>query len=86
MSFNDIVNQQREGMRAMAGVGVIGLHLVSGPMVGFAIGYGLDLWLNTGPWCKMALLLVGFGAGFLNVWRDTREYLRKLDKKSAAGQ
>lgn len=81
MAFKDFLTTQREGMRAMSGAGVIGLHLVSGPAVGFAMGYGLDLWLATTPWCGLAFLFVGIGAGFLNVWRDTRELMRKMDRE-----
>ncbi|MDE5832965.1 MAG: AtpZ/AtpI family protein [Desulfovibrio sp.] len=80
MAFKEILRQQHEGMRALASAGVIGLHMVSGPMVGFALGYGLDLWLDISPWGKIALLFVGIGAGFLNVWRDTRALLRKLER------
>lgn len=77
MSFRDFANSQREGMRALATTGVMGLHLVSGPAVGFGIGYGLDAWLETTPWCGFAFLLIGFGAGFLNVWRDAKVLIRK---------
>ncbi|MBD5646297.1 MAG: AtpZ/AtpI family protein [Desulfovibrio sp.] len=81
VSFRDFFGQQREGMRAMATTGVMGLHLVSGPLVGFAIGYGLDAWLGTSPWCKIIFLLLGIGAGFLNVYRDTQVLLRKLENE-----
>lgn len=83
MSWHDFFAQQREGMSHMAGVGVIGLHMASGPIVGFAIGYGLDLWLPIAPWGKIGFLLVGIGAGFLNVWRDSKELLKKMDKVPA---
>ena len=86
VSFRDFFGQQREGMRAMATTGVMGLHLVSGPLVGFAIGYGLDAWLGTSPWCKIIFLLVGIGAGFLNVYRDTQVLLRKLEDERRAGR
>ncbi len=79
MAFRDFMVSQREGMRAMATSGVMGLHLVSGPAVGFAIGYGLDLWLETAPWGGIGFLFIGIGAGFLNVWRDAKELVRKLD-------
>ncbi|WP_297045266.1 AtpZ/AtpI family protein [uncultured Desulfovibrio sp.] len=85
MSLKDFFGQQRDGMRAMATTGVIGLHLVSGPLVGFAIGYGLDVWLGTSPWCKIGFLLVGIGAGFLNVYRDTQALLRKLERGRPGG-
>ncbi len=81
MAFKDIVAVQQSGMRAMATNGVIGLHLVSGPVVGFAIGYGLDAWLGTGPWFKLIFFLTGILAGFLNVWRDTKELLAKMEKE-----
>lgn len=81
MSFRDFFGQQRDGMRALATTGVMGLHLVSGPLVGFAIGYALDVWLGTSPWCKIIFLLVGIGAGFLNVYRDTQVLLRKLENE-----
>ncbi len=80
--FKDFMGQQQDAMRSMASVGVMGLHMVSGPAVGFGIGYALDAWLATTPWCGLVFLLVGFGAGFLNVWRDTRQLLRKMDKSS----
>lgn len=66
----------------MAGVGVIGLHMVSGPLVGFAIGYGLDAWLAIAPWGKLCFLGCGIGAGFLNVWRDTKALLARLESKT----
>lgn len=82
MSWKDLFEQQREGITALGGVGVIGLHMVSGPLVGFAIGYGLDLWLPIAPWGKHAFLLIGIGAGFLNVWYDTRNLVNKLNRES----
>lgn len=82
MAFRDFMELQRDGMRSMASAGVIGLHLVSGPAVGFAIGFGLDKWLGTTPWCGLSCLLVGIGAGFLNVWRDTRDLVRKMDPEN----
>lgn len=83
MSFKDILKQQQSGMEALATTGVIGLHLVSGPLVGFAVGYGLDRWLGTGPWCKLAFFLLGIAAGFLNVYRDTRHLLKKMATEDA---
>lgn len=83
MSFKDILKQQQSGMEAMATTGVIGLHLVSGPLVGFAIGYGLDYWLGTGPWCKLIFLVIGIAAGFLNVYRDTQRLLKKIAVEDA---
>lgn len=81
MAFKDFLFQQQEGLKALASGGVIGMHMVSGPLVGAAIGYGLDAWLLTGPWGKIAFLFIGIGAGFLNVWRDTKILLARLEKE-----
>lgn len=83
MSFKDILKQQQSGMEALATTGVIGLHLVSGPLVGFAIGYGLDYWLGITPWGKLIFLFIGIVAGFLNVYRDTRHLLKKMAAEDA---
>ena len=83
MSFKDFLKQQQSGLEAMANTGVIGLHLVSGPAVGFAIGYGIDYWLHTSPWGKLIFLFIGIAAGFLNVYRDTQALLRKIARQDA---
>lgn len=86
MSFREILQQQQRGLEFMGSVGVIGLHMVSGPLVGFAIGYGLDYWLGSGPWGKLIFLIIGIGAGFLNVYRDSRQLLRRMAREDARGR
>lgn len=81
MDFRGFFSQQQEGMRAMATSGIIGLHLVSGPLVGFCLGYAVDFFLPVSPWGKLCGLFVGIGAGFLNVFRDTQCLVRKLDNE-----
>jgi ATP synthase protein I len=44
-------------------------ELVAGVLVGAAIGLLLDHWLGTSPWGLLGLLLLGFGAGVLNLMR-----------------
>ncbi|MBQ9537008.1 MAG: AtpZ/AtpI family protein [Desulfovibrionaceae bacterium] len=55
--------------------------MVSGPLVGFGLGYALDHFLGTHPWGKIICLLIGIGAGFLNVYRDTQSLLHHLAKE-----
>ncbi len=50
-----------------AGTELVGAILGSG-----LIGYGLDQWLGTAPWLLITLLVLGVGAGFLNVWKTTQ--------------
>lgn len=47
----------------------LGSEFIAAILVGAALGYGLDLWLGSGPWLMLVFLMVGFAAGILNVVR-----------------
>lgn len=81
MSLKDFMDMQHEGMRSAASNGIMGLHLVSGPIVGFAIGYWLDILFGCGPWLKVIFFIIGILAGFLNIWRDTKVLLNKIENE-----
>ena len=76
----DVKIPRPEGMKKSAGVlacaGTIGLHLVSGPAVGFGIGYMLDSWLGTDPWMKAVFFFLGIISGFRLVYEDARRITR----------
>ncbi len=44
-------------------------ELVTGVVVGAALGWVLDRWLGISPWGMIVFLLLGFAAGVLNVMR-----------------
>ena len=54
----------------------LGSEFIAAVLVGAGIGYLLDLWLKTGPWLFLVMLLVGFAAGVMNVVRATAEMNR----------
>lgn len=60
-----------------------GLHMVSGIIVGCLLGYWLDKWFGTYPWCAGVGLIVGIGAGFRNIWLDARILLRQGEQDDA---
>ena len=47
----------------------LGTEFVAGVLVGAAIGWGLDYVAGTSPWGMIGFLLLGFGAGVVNVVR-----------------
>lgn len=51
----------------------LGSEFIAAILVGTGMGYLLDLWLGTGPWLMLGMLLVGFGAGVVNVTRSVAE-------------
>ena len=62
---------------------VMGLHMVSVIIVGCLLGYLLDKWFVTYPWCAGVGLIVGIGAGFRNIWLDARILLRQGEQDDA---
>jgi ATP synthase protein I len=44
-------------------------EFIAGVVVGGALGWFLDRWFGTTPWGLIVFLLLGFGAGVLNVMR-----------------
>jgi ATP synthase protein I len=44
-------------------------EFIAGVAVGAALGWAIDRWAGTSPWGMIVFLLLGFGAGILNVLR-----------------
>lgn len=47
----------------------VGTELLSGVVVGAALGYFLDQFFGSKPWLLILFLFLGGSAGFLNVYR-----------------
>ncbi len=60
----------------------IGLHLVSGIVVGVLIGYYLDKFFNTSPLLTIIFFFFGIGAGFRNMYKDVQKYIVNDEKNS----
>ena len=45
-------------------------EFIAGIAVGIGIGWVIDRWAGTSPWGLIVFLLLGFGAGILNVLRS----------------
>jgi ATP synthase protein I len=54
------------GPAAAASYTLIGAVVLLG-----AVGYGLDAWLGTGPWCLLGGLLLGIAVGFYELVKAT---------------
>ncbi len=46
----------------------MGIAMVLATVIGLAIGYFLDKWLDTSPWLTMIFLIIGIIAGFRNLY------------------
>lgn len=47
----------------------LGSEFVAAVLVGAGMGFLLDQWLHTSPWLFLAMMMLGFVAGVLNVVR-----------------
>ena len=66
---NDGPNLRYELLRQFGLLSTVGMHLVLGTFVGFAVGYILDRALATKPWLTFLFLGFGIAAGFVNLFR-----------------
>ncbi|MDL2306761.1 AtpZ/AtpI family protein [Desulfovibrio sp. OttesenSCG-928-C06] len=66
-------------MDSLGRASTMGLHMVSGIIVGGLIGYWLDEWLDTGPWLKVVFFPIGVAAGFRNVYLDAKLLMKTQD-------
>lgn len=57
-------------------------ELVSTVIVGGLIGWALDHWLKTAPWCLLGFFLLGVIAGMMNVIRTAREMNAKAARSA----
>ena len=62
------------------------IELVAGLLVGFGIGYGLDVAFGTMPWLLVTFTLLGFAAGVKTMIASAREIQgRMLEDETNGG-
>lgn len=66
-----------------ANAGMLGMHMLSGPLLGAFLGDYLDRKFDSRPVGLFCGLALGLIAGGLNVYRDLRRIFRALDAEEA---
>ena len=69
-------------LTAIGKASVMGLHMVTGTLVGGVIGWFLDDWLGTSPWLFLLFFIFGVAAGFLNVLKDLKILLKAQERST----
>jgi ATP synthase protein I len=76
-------SESRRASGVAQGVGFkIAAELVASVLVGAGLGYFLDQWLDTKPLFMVAMVLLGFGAALMNIYR----ILKGLDQAVGLGR
>jgi ATP synthase protein I len=76
MFFNKKKNKHFESLGLAS---MMGIHLVSGVLVGMGMGYYLDKFFGTKPWLMLLFLVFGIVAGYKNMFRE----MKRIQKKEA---
>jgi ATP synthase protein I len=80
MSDNEHESESRETPREKAqsigALSTVGISFVLAIVIGASVGYVLDKWLGTGPWCFLLFFVLGMVAGILNVYRTATRYIK----------
>ncbi len=77
----------RRSASNMSGLGQalrLSAEFISGIIAGGLLGWLIDRFLGTSPWALIVCLLLGFGAGMLNMLRASGELNRKATSASSS--
>ena len=76
-------SESRRATGIAQGVGFrIAAELVASVLVGAGLGYSLDRWLETKPLFLVVMILLGFGAALMNIFR----IMKGLDQAVGLGR
>lgn len=83
---NSLPSPARPGsMFGLLGIAsTMGMHMVSGPLVGGGLGWLADRWLGSWPVGLGIGIMLGIAAGFRNVWADAKRLERGQAELDAA--
>lgn len=78
MLYTEIMAEEdRQLFKSLGFLSSIGISMVAATLIGLAMGYYLDQWLDTSPWLTLIFLLFGIIAGFRNMFILTRREVRR---------
>lgn len=82
-----MAEDKRQLFKSLGFLSSVGISLVASILIGLAMGYYLDQWLDTRPVFTLIMLLIGIISGFRNIYILTNRELRRqeLEEKKQSG-
>jgi ATP synthase protein I len=77
-----MAEDRRQLIKSLGFLSSVGISLVAATFIGLAMGYYLDQWLGTSPWCTLIFLGFGIVSGFRNVYILTERELRRQQQEN----
>ncbi len=74
-------DDDRQLFKSLGFLSSIGISMVAATLIGLAMGYYLDQWLETSPWLTLIFLTFGIIAGFRNIFILTRREIKRQQKE-----
>jgi ATP synthase protein I len=74
--------ERRQLVRSLGMISSVGISMVVSTVIGLAMGYYLDKWLDTSPWCTLTFLVLGIISGFRNVYILMERELKRQKEAS----
>lgn len=71
--------ERKKTYQEILNASTVGMALVSGVVIGGAMGFFLDNWLNTSPWLLFIFIVFGFIAGIKNAFYYMKKAGIKLE-------
>lgn len=82
-----MAEDKRQLFKSLGFMSSVGISMVASTFIGLAMGYYLDRWLGTSPWCTLIFLGFGIVSGFRNIYILTeRELKRQQDENQKDGE
>jgi len=72
-----MAEDKRQLFKTLGFMSSVGISMVASTFIGLAMGYYLDRWLDTSPWCTLIFLGFGIVSGFRNIYILTERELRR---------
>jgi len=76
-----MAEDRRQLIKSLGFLSSLGICMVASCLIGLAMGYYLDRWLDTSPWLTMIFLGFGIASGFRNVFILTKRELRRQEQE-----
>lgn len=74
-----MAEDRRQLFKSIGFLSSAGISLVASILIGLAMGYYLDQWLETRPVFTLIMLLIGIISGFRNIYILTTRELRRQE-------
>ena len=79
-----MAEDKRQLFKSLGFLSSVGISLVVSILIGLAMGYYLDRWLDTSPIFTLIMLVMGIISGFRNVYILTKRELKRQQQEDEA--